>query len=279
MANGASRPVFAPYAGRHRPFSIAMLPLDPADWLHADENRDAEIAQKRRIFETDPEAFRAEPGTEEAQAEVAALVAGHFAAHGLSMAPPRDVPLLMAAALTVQDDLVIMRRRDGEWHLVAAALCFPTGWSLDERFALPMNVIHAHVPHWDTMAPRVSGIFDGLRPKQLVWRLNWSVQFGGGLRNPRPKRRPWRPDAPEAPEFIRVERQTLRKLPMTGDILFTIRVFMDPLAVLAAQPDRAELASKLRARIEDLSEEELAYKRLNDRRGALLSKLEALAAA
>ena len=43
--------------------------------------------------------------------------------------------------------------------------------------------------------------------------------------------------------FIRVERQTLRKLPSSRDILFTIRIHLDPLAVLARHPDRATLAS------------------------------------
>ncbi|MEM7695791.1 MAG: DUF3445 domain-containing protein [Pseudomonadota bacterium] len=274
-----TRPTFSPYAGRHRSFTIAMAPLDPSEWLHVDENRDAEIAEKREIFATDPEGFRAEPGTEAAQAEVAAMVGEHLAARGVPAEPPHGVPPLMAAALCVQDDLVIMRRRNEAWHLVAAALCFPSAWSLDEKFARPMDAIHEHVPHWDKMGGRVHRIFDSLRPEQLVWRLNWAVQLGGGLRDSKPKQgpRPW--DAPDATDFIRVERQTLRKLPQSGDILFTIRVFMDPFAVLAAQPDRAELASRLHARIADFSEHELRYKRLYDRRQLLLDKLAAIASA
>jgi hypothetical protein len=39
--------------------------------------------------------------------------------------------------------------------------------------------------------------------------------------------------------WIRSERQTLRVLPETGAILFTIRVQMAPLSVLATRPDRA----------------------------------------
>ena len=46
--------------------------------------------------------------------------------------------------------------------------------------------------------------------------------------------------------FIRVERQTLRKLPVSGDILFTIRIYLDPMAVLRSHPDRAALARLLR---------------------------------
>jgi hypothetical protein len=37
---------------------------------------------------------------------------------------------------------------------------------------------------------------------------------------------------------VRVERQTLRRLPRTGAALFTIRVWIDPLESLAADPPR-----------------------------------------
>ena len=39
--------------------------------------------------------------------------------------------------------------------------------------------------------------------------------------------------------FLRCERQTVRRLPRTGAILFTIRVFLNPLADLAAHPQLA----------------------------------------
>jgi hypothetical protein len=45
-----------------------------------------------------------------------------------------------------------------------------------------------------------------------------------------------------------MERQTLRRLPRTGDILFTIRVLLRPLHALATRPeDAAALAATLRA--------------------------------
>ena len=45
--------------------------------------------------------------------------------------------------------------------------------------------------------------------------------------------------------FLRVERQTLRRLPRTGGVVFTIRVWRDPLASLAGDP--ARLAAFARA--------------------------------
>ena len=47
-------------------------------------------------------------------------------------------------------------------------------------------------------------------------------------------------DADRAAEllFTRVERQTLRRLPQTGAVVFTIRVWLSPLSEIAADPAR-----------------------------------------
>jgi hypothetical protein len=43
--------------------------------------------------------------------------------------------------------------------------------------------------------------------------------------------------------YLRLERQTLRKLPESGDILFTIRIYIDPLSALETHPEGASLAA------------------------------------
>ena len=53
---------------------------------------------------------------------------------------------------------------------------------------------------------------------------------------------------------LRVERQTLRRLPKTGAIVFTIRVYMTPLEELAKEPDvPGRLASAIRSWPEDVA--------------------------
>ena len=53
---------------------------------------------------------------------------------------------------------------------------------------------------------------------------------------------------------LRVERQTLRRLPKTGAIVFTIRVYMTPLKDLAKEPDiPGRLASAIRSWPEDVA--------------------------
>ncbi|MBL6431310.1 MAG: DUF3445 domain-containing protein [Alphaproteobacteria bacterium] len=58
--------------------------------------------------------------------------------------------------------------------------------------------------------------------------------------------------AAEIPLFVRVERQTLRRLPESGDILFTIKVHHDLVTAFARHPEGAELAEGLRTQLEAL---------------------------
>jgi hypothetical protein len=277
------RPLHAPYAGRHRPFTIALSPLDPADWLEVDDRREADLAEKAAILAAQPDVVMAEPGMAAAETEARDRIAAHLAARGLPGGPgaPGASPLV-EAALMVQDDLVLMRRGPDGWRLASAVLAFPSSWSLREKFGRPMDGIHAAVPGWaGPMGARVARIFDNLAPDAPVWRLNWSLQSGGGLREARPKEVVNHgPDRdPSAALLVRVERQTLVKLPVSGDILFTIKVMLDPVDALAGHPDGARLAAGLAEQLAGLDADQLAYKGLARTRGTVLARLRAVAAA
>ena len=57
-----------------------------------------------------------------------------------------------------------------------------------------------------------------------------------------------------------MERQTLRRLPRTGGVVFTIRVWVDPLSAIAADPARlARFAGAWRTAHPDFR----AYKKLD----------------
>ncbi|TIU52784.1 MAG: DUF3445 domain-containing protein, partial [Mesorhizobium sp.] len=57
----------------------------------------------------------------------------------------RAAPLVQASLL-VQEDLILMRRDESGWRLAAGSLCFPSSWSLLEKFGKPLQQIHAPVP-------------------------------------------------------------------------------------------------------------------------------------
>ncbi|QKC95089.1 heme-dependent oxidative N-demethylase family protein [Mesorhizobium sp. NZP2298] len=302
-------PTHTPYDGSSKLFNIGLKPLDPANWIEVDGHLLPYLAEKRRLYAEIPErVFVQEDGTRDAQQEVLDLLEAYLPERfphthrrtdaGIEVMGAADHPALtsgladaplVAASLLVQEDLILMRRDDSGWRLAAGSLCFPSSWSLLEKFGKPLQRIHEPVPGFGPgtrPAELINRMFDGLQG-QAVERFNWSIQADNALYHPlsnveridRATNRPTRfPDGDvKAHAFIRVERQTLRKLPASRDILFTIRIHLDPLAVLERHPDRATLALSFAAQLEALDLDQLDYKGLTSDRDRLVAVLNHMA--
>lgn len=302
-------PTHTPYDGSSKLFTIGLKPLDPANWIEVDRHLLSYLAEKRRLYDVIPDrVFVEDDGTRDAQREVLDLLDVYLperfpethrrtdgsvdvkgaADHPAPPSPIADAPLV-TASLLVQEDLILMRRGEDGWRLAAGSLCFPSSWSLAEKFGKPLQQIHEPVPGFGPgtrPADLINRMFDGLQG-QAVERYNWSIQSGDGLYHPlsnveridRATNRPTRfPDGDvKAHAFIRVERQTLRKLPASRDILFTIRIHLDPLAVLSRHPDRAALAASFAAQLEALDLAQLDYKGMTSDRDRLIAVLNHMA--
>ncbi|MEM1047538.1 MAG: DUF3445 domain-containing protein [Pseudomonadota bacterium] len=289
---------YTPYAGRKTPFSIGLEPLDPDAWLEPDRNLGRYLDEKQHLFATRyDDVFRARPDTEDAQSEVLDMLASYLPARhddiysietdGMRIAGPGrvvsltdpDRPPLERAARLVQDDLVLMRKGPKGYELAAAAVCFPSSWTLAEKFDRPLDAIHAPVPGYEgKMARRLNLIFDRLPDEQIVWRTNWSVYDSDRLPAFRSGSEfaQFRDTTDFDRAFLRVERQTLRRLPISGDLLFTIMIYVDPLNRLRNHPDRQLLAKGLRQQVLALDADQLGYKSLTRRRDQLAGYLETI---
>ncbi len=292
-------PAFTPYDGSSKPFTIGLAQLDPERWIVPDGQLDVYLNEKQRLLETYPDiVFVAEPGTEEAQCEVRDTLVAYLTARypeiyrrsgetmhvGGRVVDLAGKPALVAAGFLVQDDLVIMRRKETGWHLVTAFVAFPSSWSLPEKFGRSMDEIHAPVPGFaggTRNAELINRMFDNLPPGRLVERFNWTVNTDGGLFLPKSNAESLGAAAVALKAentFVRIERQTLRKLPQSGDILFTIGIHSDPVAILRGHPDAPRLAAAFAAQLEELSLEQAAYKGLASKRDSLIIALRQLAA-
>lgn len=289
-------PRHTPYDGSSKLFEIGLKPLEPADWIDVDERLADYLSEKDRLIAAArDEVFAAEASTEAAQQEVLALLAEHLPARfpdlyrrdGDAMEVAgrrvdlRETPALLVAARLVADDLVLMRRGASGWRLAAGCVCFPSSWQVKEKFGKPVDAIHAPVPGFgpgSRPAELIARMFDNLRPDRPVMRWNWSLYGDAALAHPHPPPSPrfGTGDAAD-PVFLRSERQTMRKLPASGDILFAIKVSVDPLESLERHPNGGEIARKLVDQLEALSEEQLAYKGMTGERERVVRRLQLLA--
>jgi hypothetical protein len=281
----------------HKAFTIGLAPLDPDDWIEVDGRLETCLAEKDRLHsEIADKVFAEDPETRASQQEILDLLADHLGRHfpethvrdgnRMTINGSRHVdlrsgepPLLLAAKL-VQEDLVIMRRSDAGWRLAAASLCFPSSWSLAEKFGNPLHEIHAPVPGFGPgtrNAALIERIFDNLKVDQPVQRLNWGIYANADLYQPdRSAEHGVSGPGDAASCFFRIERQTLRRMPASGDILFTIRIHLDPLDALRTRPEAiGPFVDQLRC----LDDAELGYKGLAGRRAELIAALADIAPA
>jgi len=206
-------------------------------------------------------------------------------------------PLELAGRL-VQEDLCIIQSGDvrggdvrngdrgpedaGKPIFTAGVLCFPSRWRLDEKIGRPLADVHGPVPFYaERLARPVDRFMAHMKVGPIATRLNWSVLDDPALFQPGGK---WRSGGTSAVTgtnagdllFLRVERQTLRRLPESGAILFGIRVHNHGLAAVLTTP---AISACFAAAVRALPPEILHYKSVQPFRTALLEWLDARAAA
>ncbi|MGF0539293.1 heme-dependent oxidative N-demethylase family protein [Agrobacterium sp. ES01] len=283
---------YTPYDGSSKPFTIGLSPLDENRWIEPDADLPRYLDEKARLVELRRHnILRWSPESVQAQQECLDMLVDHMTHnHGhlysrkggvvstadriVDIADTRYPPIFRAGSL-IQDDLVILQKRPDGWTITAAHLAFPSSWSLAEKFSQPMDKVHEHVPGFQAgtrNATIVNRIFDNLLPEQPAERFNWSVNWTSALYHP-PAPRPLSADIDVANAIIRVERQTLRKLPKTGAIVFTIRIYLDPIKAIATGPGGTARATVLAEQLQSLDMKQAEYKGLTEMRQQLVDAL------
>lgn len=200
---------------------MGLKRVDPAEWLRPDVDR----AARADAFDRHPDSIRVLPEAEAAVAELCALL---------------DADSLEGAARAHWEDFCLLQPGgDGYYRLTAAALGFPTDWKVADKLGLPLTQIHAPIHGYaEQLARGVDHFFATLAPGPIFGRANWFVVANADWRympTDDPAARFAHVTAANAGHtlFVRCERQTLRRLPETGAMLFTIGIAVSPLDSLA----------------------------------------------
>lgn len=273
---------------------LGLRARDEADWLPYDDlfddhsARDRQRAYKAQLLtDRHDEVFAALPGSAAAGREVLAMVRAHLAQfHDIGPAdlhPDDRLHPLDVAARLVPEDLLLLepRRRDNggaggdfDWYLVAASLCFPAHWVLAEKMNRPLAAIHAPVPDYrERLETPMDRFFTNMKIGPISSRMNWSLQLGDELFSPhRSTRKAAVSDLANENMCLRMENQTLRKLPETGLVLFTIRTHMVPMIRWQSTPGAIAALVEM---LDQMSKEAQEYKGAHLYRDALQQSLVA----
>ena len=224
MSLDVRRPPFLPFLNGVPAVEPGLRPIPIDTWLTPDTEAEPWLRDKCLIMKMMRSNVSGGALDGPAAEELLAMIV-----EATGEVPRQSMPTaLEEAASLVSDDLCLLEaKRPGDWRLTAGVLCAPTYWTLPERLGLDLGALHSPVPGGDPgLAARVGRIFTGLREGGVLGRLNWTVQAS---------EKRYTPDRPSVQGksvsdlHLRVERQTIRKLPQTGAVVFTIRICVDPL--------------------------------------------------
>ena len=204
-------------------FQVGLKPILENEWLLPDDGAYF-LAEKQTLLDNEP-VFAAFADSTPEQIEAANIIA-----QNIGQQYRGDEPPLKAISRHISDDTIIMAKRGDEWQLIALSLCSPTFFSAEYALGKSLYLLHEPIPTGDfKLSDRIARIFDNLKADSILERFNWTVQWsdkrytpnGAVLRNMADEG-----DINDAHEmlFERVERQTIRLLPETNALLFTIRI-------------------------------------------------------
>ncbi|BGP17367.1 hypothetical protein JCM10213_003411 [Rhodosporidiobolus nylandii] len=171
---------------------------------------------------------------------------------------------MKVAGLLLQDDIALMvEDEQGQYRFQAGSICTAGFWRLQDKIGLTLDDIHfeGSVPNYkEKYQKAMNGFFSKLALEKLVERNNYFFQVDGGLdwsektngteqifdqynKGPKEHLVPQTDDVKRPMEAtdirevrFRTERQSLRRLPKTRAIMFTVRTYLIPVVDLADEP-------------------------------------------
>lgn len=305
MAGVPAGPLHRPYLSSGALFQIGTRPMEPAQWLAIGPDHTSFLREKRGRLKANPLPFyRTTPGSLSAQIELRDRIVAHLLAQHadvFTMANGRLVDQVEGTAheldspgaepLAVigqflEEDFILLQQVDGQDQITAAANAYSSSGRIVSSVGRSIPWAHKFVPTLnDQLGPRIDRVLGNIKVDAPVERFNW-------LLTPISSR--LFPEDPHAANtaavgkinaalvenpirageilWIRVERQTLLRLPESGALAFSIYTYSDPLSSIAG--DRESLAAMHRL-IGSYSEDRMNYAAMAPIREPVLKWLEA----
>lgn len=222
MTLGFSVDELLPKARGGGALKMGLVKLSEAEWLQPNPD----LTARKQAFADYPEGVALTPEAEAPGRELAAMLSVKGS--------------LPEAAGSAHEDMCLLTQSkdDDQYRLIGAAVAWPTDWEPATKIGLPLRALHAPIAGYEEqLASPVDHFMAKLKPGVIYGRCNWFIAPTDAMRwvqGESAKEDFAHVTSDNAGEtlFVRSERQTLRRLPETGAILFTIGVYVEPLGTL-----------------------------------------------
>ncbi len=223
-----------------------------------------QILQKRsRLLATRSQDFVCEPASRE-DCDAVLQFAASFERVG-------DAQTFRELGELWEPDFVLLDR-EKESEIVGGCVCFPTGWSLEEKQERALTFAHSPVPGLNSqLGSGMERFFGHLKPADCYQRWNWSLTSSMQM-NQRPQDRipEIKSDCDPTLTFLRIEWQALAMLD-DRRVIFGIRVYHLTLESVRLQREAAKLLAE---NLQTMPKEMLRYKRLEGCQDRIVELME-----
>jgi hypothetical protein len=136
------------------------------------------------------------------------------------------------------DFVLLIPSTGGPMRVVGGAVCFPSSWALVEKMGHTLAEVHAPVPTLNAMLGlKIDAALSRLTEGQGWVRENWGLAPDAELnRHPARGLASLGVGATLETTWVRLEHQVLLRLPVSGGVVFGIRVTIHPLAEVVRDP-------------------------------------------
>jgi hypothetical protein len=152
----------------------------------------------------------------------------------------------------VPEDFALMQRdaATGLYVFRAGIICSSIGWNLGSKLGLRLHEIHAPVPDYrDKMQFSMDRYFARMPAAKPIQRGSWGFELGTPLYHgpgePFPSIEGLGVEEVVGRIHLRVDWQTLRRLPVSGAIAFNYKALFSPLKQLRKEPYIPSIALKV----------------------------------
>lgn len=271
---------YFPLSGDDSRPQLLLKPLDLKDWIEFDNDFEFQLQRKAQVLKDhQATALQVLPatGADEAAIELNQMLRDHLVKMGRP-SPVDDTPrsgyeAFMQISTWVQEDWALMSS-ESPVRLIAGLICFPSRWNLADKIGLDSNGIHAPVPRFQSVAKPAQNFLERITVDKPMWRINWTIHDSNELfcPGPHPAAQDLTAENVLSRTFLRIERQTLRRLPQTKAVAFSIRTYVHPMNEVLSDESRGELLKKTLA---NLDSETAGYKGMRTFHRLLMTALQA----
>jgi hypothetical protein len=240
---------------------MSFKKMEPDFWIELENTYKERIGQRQALYKDHgASVLQALPGSELACKELMEMVLQFLCARyphlfqlfgnifvnkvlNTESDTTKEKPLIVLLNNVPEDFAITLRDPDtGRYCFRAGVICSSVGWNLGEKMGLGLPGIHKTVPDYkEKMEFSMDRFFTKMPANYPIQRGSWGLEAGQPLFLPA-DHPDWSHRETQSPSLkpedlhLRVDWQTLRRLPLSGGIVFNFKALFTPVSEFKDEP-------------------------------------------